>query len=111
MVPTTAIETTIGGGLCRGILWFVLATHLAALVRAAQLAWQRRFTYLFVVAAAAWAACAAYLLLNALVHVTSFPTLSAVYLHAAYPLLLLFVIAIFLDVATEGQPRPARLPR
>lgn len=100
---------TIGDWLCRGILWFVLAAHLAALVRAAQLVWQRRLTYLFVVAAAAWAACAAYLLLNALVHVTSFPTLTVVYLHAAYPLLLLFVIAIFLDVATKRQPHSARL--
>jgi hypothetical protein len=88
-------------------LWLVLAAHAIALIRLAQLAGRRRLTYAFVLAAAAWEGCAAIVLMDALIHVTSFPTLSVVYLHAAYPLLLLFVVAIFLDVATSTRAASA----
>ena len=96
-----------GGRILRVVcLWLVLAAQVTALARLVQLAWRRRVTYAFVLATAAWGGCAAIILMDALIHVTSFPTLSVVYLHAAYPLLLLFVIAIALDVATNPRALP-----
>ncbi|MFA5057929.1 MAG: hypothetical protein WC485_07430, partial [Opitutaceae bacterium] len=94
-------------------LWFglVLVAQAIGLVRAGQLIARRQLTYPFVLAAAAWGGCAACLLVCALVQVTSFPTLSIVYLAAAYPLLLLFVAAIVFDAATawrRGQPMATR---
>jgi hypothetical protein len=89
--------------------WLVLAAHVVVLARAVQLVWQRRLTYPLVLAAAAWAACAATVLMDALIHVTSFPALAVAYLDSAYPLLLLFVIAVFLDVAVDWWPLAARL--
>jgi hypothetical protein len=94
----------IGKVLRQLIFWLVLAAQVVALVRAAQLAWQRRLTYLFVLAAAAWGACAATILIDALIHVTSFPALAVAYLDSAYPLLLLFVIAVILDATVEWWP-------
>ena len=62
-----------------------------------QLAWRRELTYLLVLAAAAWGACLAYLLINALVHATSFPLLAVSSFAPAYPLLLLFIAAALAD--------------
>ena len=84
-------------------LWLVLAAQGIAVVRLVQLVWQRRLTYAFLLAAAAWGACAAIIGMDALIHVTSFPTLSVGYLHAAYPLLLLFVVAITADVGSDRR--------
>lgn len=98
----------IGKVLRQLIFWLVLAAQVVALVRAGQLAWQRRLTYSFVLAAAAWAACVATILIDALIHVTSFPALAVAYLDSAYPLLLLLVIAIILDVTMEWWPLVAR---
>ena len=57
-------------------------------------------------AIATWGGCAACLLVCALVQVTSFPTLTTVYLAPAYPLLLLFVAAVILDTVGAWM-RPA----
>lgn len=94
---------TIGQRLRPIFKWLVLAANLAALMRAGQLAWQRRLSYAFVLAAAAWGACATTILINALIQVTSFPVRSVAYLDAAYPLLLLFAITVLLDVAAEWR--------
>ncbi len=99
---------TIGRALRSVCLWLVLAAHGLALARLVQLVWRRRLTYAFVVAAAAWSGCAATVLMDALIQVTSFPVFSAIYLHAAYPLLLLFVIALGIDVATDPRVLPSR---
>jgi len=92
------------GRAMRGVcLWLILAAQCAAAVRLVQLAWRRRLTYAFVLAAAAWGACAAMILMGSLVHVTSFPSLSVTFFDSAYPMLLLFVVSIFSDVGTDGR--------
>jgi hypothetical protein len=86
------------GRILRHLLFgLVLIAQGLWLVRAWQLAGRRQLTYPFVLAVAAWGGCAACLLVCALVQVTSFPTLTQVYLAPAYPLLLLFVAAVILD--------------
>jgi hypothetical protein len=92
------------GRAMRGVcLWLILAAQCAAAVRLVQLAWRRRLTYAFVLAAAAWGACAAMILMGSLVHVTSFPSLSVTFFDSAYPTLLLFVVSIFWDVGTDWR--------
>ncbi len=102
----------IGKVLRHILLWLAIAAQLVAFLRAGHLVWQRRLTFPIVLAAAAWGACAAIVLLGALVHITSFPSLSVTYLDSAYPMLLLFVIAVFWDVGTDWRSfsRAARPP-
>ncbi len=91
----------IGKVLRQVLFWLIAAAQAVAAIRLVQLAAQRRLTFPFVLAVAAWGAAAAIILMDALVQVTSFPTLSVVYLDSAYPLVLVFVMAILLDVAEE----------
>lgn len=99
-----AVLQGIGKTLRPVLLVLGLLAQAAWLMRAAWLAWQRRLTYAFVLAAAAWGGCAACLLVCALVQVTSFPTLAITYLAPAYPLLLLFVAAVLLDTTGARAP-------
>ena len=105
-----SVLRVLGKSLRRILFWLVLAAHGVALVRAGQLLLQRRLTYLFVLAAAAWGACAAHLLAVALVHVTSFPTLTIAFLEAAYPLLLLFMVTAWLDALPDWLAALRRRP-
>jgi len=98
-----AVLQVTGKVLRQVLFWLVLAAQTVALVRAGQLIWQRRLTFLFVLAAAAWGACAAAVLLGSLVHVTSFPSMSVTYLDSAYPMLLLFVISIVGDAGADWR--------
>lgn len=86
---------------CALVLW---------LARAAQLAWQRRLTYPFVLATAAIGGCAACVTVLALVQVTSFPTLAVAYMGPAYPLLLVLIAAMAIDVATAWRRKPPTRP-
>ncbi len=98
-----AVLQAAGKVLRQVLFWLALAAQLAAVLRAGQLIWQRRLTFPFVLAVAAWGACASTILLGALVHVTSFPSMSVTYLDSAYPMLLLFVIAAFWDVGGDWR--------
>ncbi len=106
-----AVLQAAGKFLRRILFWLAIAAQVMALGRTVQLIVQRRLTYLFVLTAAAWGACVAHLLAVALVHVTSFPTLTIAFIEAAYPLLLLFMLAAFLDALPDWlaglRPRPA----
>lgn len=95
----------IGDALRWVLAGLVLAAHAVVLARAGQLLWRRQITYPFLLAVAAWGACAASLLINALIHITSFPTLEVNYLLPAYPLLLLFIVAAVWDVASSRSRR------
>ncbi|MDD2762700.1 MAG: hypothetical protein PHE83_01865 [Opitutaceae bacterium] len=98
----------IGRILRRLLFGLVLVAQGIWLVRAVQLIARRQLTYPCVLAVAAWGGCAACLLVCALVQVTSFPTRSIVYFAPAYPLLLLFVAAVFFDAAAAWwRSRPA----
>jgi len=95
----SALEN-IGHGLAALLFWLVPAAHLAAFVRLVECLPDRRVTFPFVLAVAAWLACAADVVINLLVHVTSFDNMTPTVFASAYPVLLLFVIGVFLDSAT-----------
>lgn len=88
---------------------FLLA-QLLALGRALQLLWNRQWTFPMTLATAAWAAGAAALLINASIHVTSFPVLVISSFAAVYPLLTLFIGVVAWEVATAWR-RPLRRAR
>ncbi|MBK8857594.1 MAG: hypothetical protein IPN11_07880 [Opitutaceae bacterium] len=56
------------------------------------------------VAAAAWGACAASVLIHALIDVTSFPVLSVSSFTPIYPLLLVFIATAFWGCSAPGKP-------
>jgi hypothetical protein len=90
---------------------FLLA-QILFLLRAAQAAWQRQWTYPLAVAVAAWGACAASILLHAIIHATSFPVLTISSFAPIYPLLLVFIVVVFWDFVAAwlrwwpGRSRP-----
>lgn len=95
---------------------FCLA-QVVVLFRAPYAAWQGRWTYALTVAAAAWGACAASVLMHAMIEVTSFPVLTVTSFAPIYPLLLVFIISALWDATAAwrdrtppGSPAPARLP-
>lgn len=57
----------------------------------------RRWSYALTLAAAAWGACAASILIHAIIQATSFPVRSVTSFAPIYPLLLVFVFAAFWD--------------
>ena len=78
-----------------GLFWFA---QVLALVRVVELVRRRRGSFPLTVAAAAWGAGVACLLINALIHVTSFPVLVISSFAPIYPLVLVFIAAVFWDV-------------
>ena len=67
-------------------------------LRTVQLIWRRQGSFPLALAVAAWVAGAAYLLINALVQVTAFPVLAIMSFAPVYPLVLIFIAAVFWDV-------------
>ena len=93
-----ALES-IGRGMSALLFWLVPLAVLALFARALECIHDRRVTFPFVLAVAAILACTADLAINVLVHVTSFPTMNPLAMASAYPILLVFVIAISVDAA------------
>jgi len=96
----------LGRGLGRLFGWLGPLVLLAGFVRVLESAVARRVSFLLGLAAALLAACAAYLAINVLVHVTSFYNMSPAAMASAYPLYLLALAAIVVD-ATQAWSRPA----
>ena len=88
----------IGRALRPVLLVLFWTAQLLALGRVGELLVRRRGSFPLVVAAAAWGAGAACLLINALIHVTSFPVLVISSFAPIYPLVLVFIAAVFWDV-------------
>ncbi|MDB6114092.1 MAG: hypothetical protein JWQ62_1037, partial [Lacunisphaera sp.] len=84
---------------------FVLA-QILAVVRVGWMLARRRWSYPLTVATAAWGACLASVAMHAVIEVTSFPVLTVTSFAPIYPLLLVFVVAIFWDVAVAWRNRP-----
>jgi hypothetical protein len=103
----------IGGALAQAIAVLGPLLLLLGLARALESAAERRVSFPLGLAVALLAACAAYLAINILVHVTSFSNLNVAALAAAYPLYLTALAAIVVDaVAAWRRPAtagPARL--
>jgi hypothetical protein len=85
---------------------FYLA-QTVVLLRAMHAVWLRRMTFPLTVAAAAWGACAASVLMHAMIEVSSFPVLTVTSFAPIYPLLLVFIVAAFWDALTFWRDRPA----
>ena len=95
----------IGDDLRPWLTWLFYAAQLIALVRLVQCIWRRTLTFPFVLAVAAWGGVFAYLVINALVQVTSFNVIAVSTFAPIYPLLLIFVIAALWDAVEAWWPR------
>ena len=78
------------------MLFYITAALL--LLRTIQLIRYRQLTYPFVLSLASIGGFIAYILVNAVVHVTSFPLTAVSTFSPIYPLLLIFIIAVLWDV-------------
>lgn len=88
-----------------GLFWLAIVVGLA---RTGWLLWHRRWTYPLTVAAAAGGACAASILMHAMIETSSFPVHTISSFAPIYPLLIVFIIAILWDAIAAGHGR--RLP-
>ncbi len=81
------------------LLLLFIGAQILVLIRAGLALRRRQWTYLLTVAAAAWGACAASVLMHAMIEATSFPVLTISSFAPIYPLLLVFIIAALWDAA------------
>ncbi len=98
----------IGRLVCPILFWLFLAAHPLVIIRLVQSAWRRQLTFPLVLAAAAWGGSFAYLLVNAVVQVTSFYVARPATFWPVYPLLQLFTFAVIWDVAAAWRGRKGR---
>ncbi len=89
----------IGSSLQPVLLVMFFVTSVLALVRAAQVIRSRQLTYPFVLALAAFGGFVAYLLVNALVQVSSFNVVAVSTFAPIYPLLMIFMVTAIWDAA------------
>ncbi|HLP25482.1 MAG TPA: hypothetical protein VK477_07385, partial [Acidobacteriota bacterium] len=96
------------GKWMRGVLiTLTVAAHVLAFFRLIQLARSRTCTFPFATAIAAWGGVLAYLLVNALVHVTSFPVIAVSTFSPIYPWIGVFIVATAWDsLAAWRTPAP-----
>ncbi len=88
--------------LLAGLFWFAQAL---VLVRVFWLVVHRRWTFPLTVAAAAWGACAASILIHAMIEASSFPVHTISSFAPIYPLLLVFVVAVLWDAVAAWRNR------
>ena len=93
---------SVGKGLRQTLLMLFLAAHPIALLRLIQLAWTRGFSFPLVLAAAAWGGSFGYLVINAIVQVTSFSVVAVSTFWPVYPLLQIFTVAVIWDAVAAG---------
>jgi len=91
------------------LVLFILAQVLACF-RVVHALWRGGWTYPLTLAAAAWGACAASVLMHAMIEVTSFPVLTVTSFAPIYPLLLVFIVASFWDGAIGWRNRNKAVP-
>ena len=89
----------VGKSLRQYLLVLFLVAHPLIVIRLIQIFWTRQLTFPLVLAAAAWGGSLAYLLINALVQVTSFSVVAVATFWPVYPLLQVFTFAAFWDAA------------
>lgn len=88
-----------GKSLRQVLLVLFLVAHPVIFIRVIQIYWTRRLSFPLLLAAAAWGGSLTYLLINALVQVTSFSVVAVSTFWPVYPLLQVFTIAAFWDAA------------
>jgi hypothetical protein len=99
---------SIGMKLRPVLLVLFIVSGVLALVRTVQAIRARRLTFPLILAAAALGGAVAYLLVNALVQVTSFSVIAVSTFWPIYPLLQIFTLAVLWDAfgAWLGKPAP-----
>jgi len=98
------------GKMIRPVLPILIYLAQAVLLlRAVWLLSQRRWSYPLTLALATWGACAASVIIHAIIHTTSFPVLTITSFAPIYPLLLVMVIAVIWDATTAWQHRVSPL--
>ena len=97
---------SVGDHLRPVLLALFFTAQLIVLVRLVQSVRARRFSFPLVLSAAAWGGAFAYLLLNAMVQVTSFQVTAVSTFSPIYPLLLIFIIAVGWDAAGAWRKQP-----
>ena len=97
---------SIGQKLRPVLLVLFIVSGMVALVRVGQVIKTRRLTYPLVLAAAAFGGFVGYLLLNALVQVTSFSVTAVSTFWPLYPLLQIFTVAVAWDASAAWLGRP-----
>jgi len=102
-----------GNHLRRVLFMLFLVAHPLILIRVIQIYWTRQLTFPLVLAAAAWGGSLGYLLINAVIQVTSFSVISVLTFWPVYPLLQVFTIAAFWDAAAwfDRKSEPAAVER
>jgi hypothetical protein len=100
----------IGRFLRHILIGLFLVAQALGVVRLLHLGWTRQLTFPLVLAAAAWGGSLAYLLVNALVQVTSFSVVAVSTFWPIYPLLQIFTFAVYWDLVALWFRRTARSP-
>lgn len=100
----TQILHGIGKTLRPVLLLLVIVAQLVAGLRMIQLLLNRAWTFPLTVAAAAWGGAFTYLVLTAMVQVTSYPILAISSFAPVYPLLLVFIAATAWDAGLAWLP-------
>ncbi len=96
----------IGKTLRPVLLLLFICAQILVVIRAGLALRRRAWTYALTVAAAAWGACAASVLMHAMIEASSFPVLTVSSFAPIYPLLLVFIIAALWDaIAAWRTPR------
>jgi len=90
----------IGKALRPVLLVLFILAQVLVVIRAGLVIRRRSWTYPLTVAAAAWGACVASILMHAMIEATSFPVLTISSFAPIYPLLIVFIIAAFWDAIT-----------
>lgn len=88
----------------RVMMTLIIVAHILFAIRLVQLARERACTFAFAAAIAAGGGTFAYLLVNALVHVTSFPVISVSTFAPVYPWVTLFIVLVAWDVLEAWRP-------
>jgi hypothetical protein len=110
-ITKISLLQSIGNLLRPVLLVLFIVTGVVGLVRATQAIMTRRLTYPLVLALAAFGGFVAYLLINALVHITSFSVIAVSTFWPLYPLSQVFMVAVIWDAAVAWFGRvPAAAP-
>ncbi|HEX2862697.1 MAG TPA: hypothetical protein VHN79_13710, partial [Lacunisphaera sp.] len=88
------------------LLVLFLVAQAVALIGVVRAAWLHSWSFPLTVAAAAWGACAASILMHAMIELTSFPVLTITSFAPIYPLLLVFIVASFWHAIAAWRQRP-----
>ncbi|HRI81270.1 MAG TPA: hypothetical protein PLF88_02455 [Opitutaceae bacterium] len=92
------------------LLWCFILAQTVSLIRLVELALRREWSYPFTVAFAAWGACAASVIMHAMIQVSAFPVRTISSFAPIYPLLLVFMVAAWWDAAGAWWPRLKKHP-